>query len=65
LLSDGAPSASLSTAKPATKPAKVSAPLPPPRVETHSVTVLRGNKPAEVLFTRDGRGWAEAPAPKK
>jgi hypothetical protein len=27
--------------------------------------VLRGNKPAEVLFTRDDRGWAEAPAPKK
>ena len=23
-----------------------------------------GNKPAEVLFTRDDRGWAEAPAPK-
>jgi hypothetical protein len=43
----------------------VSAPLPPPRVETHAVTVLRGNKPAEVLFTRDDRGWAEAPAPQK
>src|SRR5919106_5111890 len=64
LLSDGAPAA---TPVPAPKslPVKVSAPLPPPRVETHAVTVLRGNKPAEVLFTRDDRGWAEAPAPKK
>jgi pilus assembly protein CpaB len=67
LLSDAAPSAaSVAVVKstPKSAPVKVSAPLPPPRVETHSVTVLRGNKPAEVLFTRDDRGWAEAPAPK-
>ena len=65
LLSDAAPSAAPAPAKAARAPVRVSAPLPPPRVETHAVTVLRGNKPAEVLFTRDDRGWAEAPAPKK
>jgi pilus assembly protein CpaB len=65
LLSDAAPSAASAppvVAKAA--PVKVSAPLPPPRVETHAVTVLRGSKPAEVVFTRDDRGWAETPAPK-
>jgi pilus assembly protein CpaB len=63
LLSDGAPVAAPAP-KTASAPVRVSAPLAPPRVETHAVTVLRGNKPAEVLFTRDDRGWAEAPAPK-
>jgi len=64
LLNDGAPAASpVQVAK--STPVKESAPLPPPRVETHAVTVLRGNRPAEVLFTRDDRGWAELPAPKK
>jgi pilus assembly protein CpaB len=63
LLSDAAPATVPAAAsKPA--PVRVSAPLPPPRVETHAVTVLRGNKPAEVMFTRDERGWVEAPAPK-
>jgi pilus assembly protein CpaB len=65
LLSDATPSTApppLPTAKAA--PVKVSAPLPPPRIETHHVTVLRGNKPAEVVFTRDDRGWAETAAPK-
>jgi pilus assembly protein CpaB len=61
LLSDAAPVAAVAKARPVT----VSAPLAPPRVETHTVTVLRGNKPAEILFTRDDRGWAEAPSPKK
>ena len=65
LLSDGAPSAAAVPVKASRAPVRVSAPLPPPRVETHAVTVLRGNKPAEVLFTRDSQGWAEAPAPKK
>jgi pilus assembly protein CpaB len=65
LLSDAAPAASAPAPAPKAGPLKVSAPLPPPRVETHAVTVLRGNKPAEVVFTRDDRGWAEAPAPKK
>jgi pilus assembly protein CpaB len=65
LLSDGAPAVAAAPVKMAPRPLKVSAPLPPPRVETHAVTVLRGNKPAEVLFTRDDRGWAEAPALKK
>jgi pilus assembly protein CpaB len=63
LLSDAAPAA-VPAAAPKTAPIRVSAPLPPPRVETHAVTVLRGNKPAEVMFTRDERGWVEAPAPK-
>ena len=62
LLSDAAPTTA--SAAPS-RPAKVSAPLPPPRVETHSVTVLRGTKAAEAVFTRDDRGWAEAPAPKR
>jgi pilus assembly protein CpaB len=65
LLSDVAPAAAAAPVKASARPLKVSSPLPPPRVETHSVTVLRGNKPAEVLFTRDDRGWAEAPAPQK
>jgi len=65
LLSDAAPTAAAAPVKTSPRPLTVSAPLPPPRVETHAVTVLRGNKPAEVLFTRDDRGWAEAPAPKK
>jgi pilus assembly protein CpaB len=65
LLSDAAPSAAPpAVAPPKSTAVKVSAPLPPPRVETHAVTVLRGSKPAEVVFTRDDRGWAEAPAPK-
>lgn len=63
LLSDAAPAA-VAAAAPKTAPVRVSAPLPPPRVETHAVTVLRGNKPAEVMFTRDERGWVETPAPK-
>ena len=63
LLSEAAPAAAPAVA-PKNAPVKVSAPLPPPRVETHAVTVLRGNKPAEVLFTRDAQGWVEAPAPK-
>ena len=62
LLSDAAPAAPAPTSK---ATVKASAPLPPPRVETHTVTVLRGNKPADVVFTRDGRGWAEAPAATK
>jgi pilus assembly protein CpaB len=65
LLSDAAPTAAAAPVKTSPRPLKVSAPLPPPQVETHAVTVLRGNKPVEVLFTRDDRGWAEAPAPKK
>jgi len=63
LLSDAAP-ATAPVRAPKAAPVAVSAPLPPPRVETHAVTVLRGNKPAEVMFTRDERGWAESPAPK-
>ena len=63
LLSDAAPAAAPVRA-PKAAPVAVSAPLPPPRVETHAVTVLRGNKPAEVMFTRDERGWAESPTPK-
>jgi len=61
LLGDTAPVA----ATPSAKVVKTSAPLPPPRVETHSVTVLRGNKAAEIVFSRDDQGWAEVPAPTK
>jgi pilus assembly protein CpaB len=62
LLSDAAPVAAV-TATPT--PVRMSAPLPPPRIETHSVTVLRGNKPAEMVFTRDDQGWVEQIPTKK
>jgi pilus assembly protein CpaB len=58
LLSDASATAAAPT-KIITREAKISAPLPPPRMETHSVTVLRGNKPTEILFTRDGQDWLE------
>jgi pilus assembly protein CpaB len=61
LLSDAAPVAAVTAAP---TPVRMSAPLPPPRIETHSVTVLRGNKPAEMVFTRDDQGWVEQ-IPKK
>jgi len=63
LLGDTAPAASPST--PSHSAVKATAPLPPPRIDTHAVTVLRGNKAAEVMFSRDDRGWAEVPAPTK
>jgi Flp pilus assembly protein CpaB len=58
LLSDASATAAAPT-KIITREGKISAPLPPPRMETHSVTVLRGNKPTEILFTRDGQDWLE------
>jgi pilus assembly protein CpaB len=58
LLSDAAVTAVAPT-KSVTRQARLSAPLPPPRVETYSVTVLRGNKPTEITFTRDGQDWLE------
>jgi Flp pilus assembly protein CpaB len=59
LLSDAAVTAAAPTKVVSREAKKVSAPLPPPRMETHSVTVLRGNKPTEILFTRDGQDWLE------
>jgi pilus assembly protein CpaB len=58
LLSDAAVTAVAPTTS-VTRQARLSAPLPPPRVETYSVTVLRGNKPTEITFTRDGQDWLE------
>jgi pilus assembly protein CpaB len=63
----GATAATLLTdsSAPAPTPAKprpriVSAPLPPPRVETYAITVLRGGKPAEQVFVRDvTQDWVE------
>ena len=64
LLSDAAPTAA--PAPPShSKRVTVSAPLAPPRIETHAITVLRGNKPAEIVFTHGDQGWAEVPALKK
>jgi pilus assembly protein CpaB len=67
LLSDAS-----ATAAPARAPKKsapvatqASAPLPPPRVDTHAVVILRGNKPAEIIFTRDGQGWLEQSSKNK
>jgi pilus assembly protein CpaB len=38
----------------------VTAPLPPPRVETYAITVLRGGKAAEHVFVRDvTQEWVE------
>jgi pilus assembly protein CpaB len=58
LLSDASVTAAAPT-KGVTRQAKVSAPLAPPRIETYSVTILRGNKPTEIIFTRDGQDWLE------
>lgn len=58
LLSEASVTAAAPTKGP-TRQARVSAPLPPPRIETYSVTVLRGNKPTEIIFTRDGQDWSE------
>jgi len=58
LLSDASVTPAALT-KVVTRQAKVSAPLAPPRMETHSVTILRGNKPTEIVFTRDGQDWLE------
>jgi pilus assembly protein CpaB len=42
------------------RPRIVTAPLPPPRVETYAITVLRGGKPAEQVFVRDvTQEWVE------
>jgi pilus assembly protein CpaB len=44
----------------APRPRIVSAPLPPPKVETYAITVLRGGKPAEQVFVRDvTQEWVE------
>src|SRR5713101_7994336 len=41
-------------------PRIVTTPLPPPRVETYAITVLRGGKPAEHVFVRDvTQEWVE------
>jgi pilus assembly protein CpaB len=58
LLSDASVTAAAPT-KGVTRQAKVRAPLAPPRIETYSVTILRGNKPTEIIFTRDGQDWSE------
>ena len=58
LLSDASVTPAALT-KVVTRQAKVSAPLAPPRMETRSVTILRGNKPTEIVFTRDGQDWLE------
>jgi len=65
LLGDTAPAATPPAAPRKVRSVRASAPLPPPRIETHSVTVLRGNKPAEIVFTRDGQAWLEQSPSKK
>jgi pilus assembly protein CpaB len=65
LLGDTAPAATPPAAPRNARTVRASAPLPPPRIETHSVTVLRGNKPAEIVFTRDGQAWLEQSPSKK
>jgi pilus assembly protein CpaB len=58
LLTDS--SAPAATPARAPRPRVVSAPLPPPKVETYAITVLRGGKPAEQVFVRDvTQEWVE------
>jgi pilus assembly protein CpaB len=58
LLTDPAPP----VAKTTPRPRIVSAPLPPPKVETYAITVLRGGKAAEQVFVRDvTQEWVEQP----
>lgn len=40
-------------------PAVVSAPLPVPKVEAHTVAVIRSGKVSEQVFVRDGDVWVE------
>lgn len=65
LLGEAAPAATPPPTKKTGPRVRLTAPLAPPRIETHSVTVLRGNKPAEIVFTRDGQAWSEQIPTKK
>ena len=62
LLSDGAPVVARPAAAPAAAPrpvAPATVTLPPPKIDTHSVAVVRGNKLNEHVFTREGQSWVE------
>jgi pilus assembly protein CpaB len=39
--------------------------LPPPKVDTTTVSVLRGGKATEHVFVRDGGGWTDQGQPKR
>jgi pilus assembly protein CpaB len=59
LFTDGSPPAAMareSTPRPAAKPTTV---LPPPRVESYTVSVLRGGKATDQTFVKDGEAWAD------
>jgi pilus assembly protein CpaB len=46
-------------APPQPAPPVASAPLPVPKVEIHSIAVIRSGKATEQLFVRDGERWVE------
>ncbi|MGH7319455.1 MAG: Flp pilus assembly protein CpaB [Candidatus Rokuibacteriota bacterium] len=48
-----------------TPPAVVSVPLPVPKVEIHTIAVIRSGKASEQLFVRDGDAWVEKSEQKK
>jgi pilus assembly protein CpaB len=53
-------------AKPRPAPALVSAPLPAPKLDAHTVSVFRGDKVSDHTFVRqDGQAWVERGGAKK
>ncbi|HET9491396.1 MAG TPA: Flp pilus assembly protein CpaB [Methylomirabilota bacterium] len=46
-------------------PAVVSAPLPVPKIEVHTVAVIRSGKPSEQVFVRKGETWVEKDEQKR
>src|SRR5262245_22856801 len=52
-------------AAPKTVPAVVASPLPPPKISTHAVAVIRSGKVSEQVFVRSGEEWIEHSEPKK
>jgi pilus assembly protein CpaB len=56
LLAEGA----AAPARPAAiRPPTTASALPPPRVETFTVSILRGGKTSDQVFVREGSGWSD------
>lgn len=66
LLGTPAPPARPVAAKPKAKASLVvSVPLPVPKVEIHTVAVIRSGKPSEQVFVRKGEAWVEKDEQKR
>jgi pilus assembly protein CpaB len=52
-------------AEPGPRPAPKAKVLPPPKVDTTTVSVLRGGKETEHVFVRDGAGWTDQGQPRR